>query len=100
MMDSPPSYLNCPWRLRYEPGVSPTISYENKLLPTFLDETATRFPEKTALVFEGFRLGYSQLQTMVDRAAGALSGLGIRRGARRAAHQGAPGHVGVLEPPR
>jgi len=82
MTDLPPSYSSCPWRQRYESGVPHTLAYEHKLLLSYLDETAARFPDNTALIFEGYRLRYSQLQSMVNRAAGALARLGVRKGDR------------------
>lgn len=82
MMDPSPSYDGCPWQRRYESGVPRTVSYEDKTLLSFLDETAARFPEKTALIFEGYRVRYSRLQAMVNQAAGALADLGIRKGDR------------------
>jgi long-chain acyl-CoA synthetase len=51
-------------------------------LPAFLDETAETYPENTALVFEGYRMCYRELRGMVDRFAGALAALGIRKGDR------------------
>jgi long-chain acyl-CoA synthetase len=76
------SYDRNPWRRIYESGVPATVSYEDKTLLTFFNETAARFPGKTALIFEGFRVNYEELRNMVDRLAGALAGLGIRKGDR------------------
>ena len=81
-MEARLSYNSAPWRRHYEAGVPYVLSYAEKTLPNFLDEAAMQFPEKTALIFEGYRLSYMQLRIMVDRAAGALAGLGIRKGDR------------------
>jgi len=82
MTNATPSYESCPWRHKYEPGVPATVSYENKTLLRFFDETMASFPGKTALIFEGFHLRYGELRDMVDRMAGALAALGIRKGDR------------------
>ena len=80
MKETPSSYANAPWWRHYEPGVPQTLSYEEKTLPVFLDETASRFPLKTALIFEGYRMTYADLKSAVDRVSGALATLGIRKG--------------------
>ncbi len=82
MMDASSSYESFPWRRFYEAQVPATVSYEDKTLLAYFDETAARFPEKTALIFEGYRIRYGELRDMVDRMAGALAGLGIRKGDR------------------
>jgi fatty-acyl-CoA synthase len=45
-----------------------------------LSLTAARFPNKTALVFEGARYSYRQLDELSDRLANSLAGLGAKRG--------------------
>jgi long-chain acyl-CoA synthetase len=82
MMDAPSPYESFPWRRFYEPGVPETVSYEDKTLLNYFDETVARFPDQTALIFEGFRIRYGELREMVDRMAGALAGLGIQKGDR------------------
>ena len=82
MKETPSNYASAPWLRRYEPGVSRTLSYVEKTLPVFLNETASRFPRKTALIFEGYRMTYAELKSAVDRVSGALAALGIRKGDR------------------
>jgi long-chain acyl-CoA synthetase len=82
MMDASSPYESFPWRRFYEPGVPEAVAYEDKTLLVFFDETAARFPDKTALIFEGYRICYRELQDMVDRLAGALAGLGVQKGDR------------------
>ncbi len=82
MKETPSTYASAPWRRRYEPGVSPNLSYVEKPLPVFLNETASRFPQKTALIFEGYRMTYAELKSAVDRVSGALTALGMRKGDR------------------
>ena len=48
----------------------------------FLRESATRFPDKTALVAQGRRLSYSQLDDLSDELAQGLVNRGVERGDR------------------
>jgi long-chain acyl-CoA synthetase len=51
-------------------------------IPTLLDRSATAFADRPAMSFEGRRWTYSQLATLVDRAAAGLQRLGLQRGER------------------
>src|SRR5947209_18724593 len=73
-----------PWLRQYEAGVPATLSYPDILLPGFLIESARRYPNRTALEFDGRRISYRQLNTMTDRFAQALVRLGVRTGERMA----------------
>jgi long-chain acyl-CoA synthetase len=55
-------------------------------MPGYLFDTASRFPVRTALVFENSRLSYRELEDSVRRFATALSTLGVTRGSRVAIH--------------
>jgi long-chain acyl-CoA synthetase len=66
----------------YELGVPESVTYEEICLPAFLERSAQRFPDRSALNFQGFRIGFRQLQEMVDRFATALAALGVRQGDR------------------
>lgn len=52
------------------------------LVHEFLQQSAERWPEKTALVCDGERYSYAQLEAMTNRLAHALIDAGIRRGDR------------------
>ncbi len=52
------------------------------LIPELLAKTAKAYPDKAALVFEGFTLTYRQLQDSAGRLAGALQSLGVQKGDR------------------
>ena len=39
-----------------------------------------RFPDKTALIFEGQRLSYSQANSRINRIANGLAALGVKAG--------------------
>jgi len=56
------------------------------LLQSFLEHSASRFPDKTALVGDGQRLNYAELEIAANRLAHALAAYGVRRGDRVAIH--------------
>jgi len=58
------------------------------LVQSFLERTAARVPEKTALVCGTRRLGYGELERQANRLAHALQSLGVRRGDRVAIQLG------------
>jgi len=80
------------WAKQYEKGVPATIDLVERPLYRVLDDTATRFPEKTALrlILKTLKYGlavqsamtYAQLQAASDRLAAALQGLGVKPGDR------------------
>ncbi|HXV87385.1 MAG TPA: long-chain fatty acid--CoA ligase [Gemmatimonadales bacterium] len=71
-----------PWHQFYDPGVPPDLSFEDVTLPQWLDRTATRYPERPALIFRNRTLTYQELKNQVDRLASALAGLGVHQGDR------------------
>ncbi len=56
------------------------IEYEEIPLGELLSRTALKYPDSEALFFEGFRMTYLELDTLVDQFATALSKLGIKKG--------------------
>lgn len=45
-------------------------------------ESAQRFPEKTAVIFQGQRLSFRELDGLANSFANALANLGVKRGDR------------------
>lgn len=74
------TYQEKPWLKHYQTGVPENVDYENICLPDILTRTATRFPEKAALNFQGFEVTFSRLQKMVDTFAACLHGFGVKKG--------------------
>ncbi len=74
------SYENKPWLANYEKGVPAELNYEEACLPEFLDRAAARYPDNSALIFQGYKVSYRQLKDMVDRFATALYDFGIKKG--------------------
>lgn len=73
-------YENRPWLSSYEKGVPESISYEEICLPDILGKTAGKFPDKMALLFEGYKMTYRELNDMVNRFAAVLHAFGVRKG--------------------
>ncbi len=71
-----------PWIKSYEPGVPPSLHYPDMTLGDMLAETATKFPDHTALIFYGKKTSYSELNALANRFAHAISRLGIKKGDR------------------
>ena len=68
------------WLKSYEKGVPEIFSYEDICLPKILERTAAKFPNKMALLFEGYKMTYRELNDMVNRFAASLNSFGINKG--------------------
>ncbi len=71
-----------PWLKHYDEGVPHSLAYPEITLPEMLRETARKFPNATATIFEGTRMTYAELQTQVEAFAAGLAGLGVAPGDR------------------
>jgi len=71
-----------PWLKFYDPHVPKHIEYPRMLLQQILDDAADHFPGKTAVFFFGGRVNYGELRAQANRFAGALKGMGFRKGDR------------------
>jgi long-chain acyl-CoA synthetase len=86
------SYSDRPWLKRYDPGVPHSLApYPDYPLHHFLQESARRFPGKTALVTSAHlpvvgristEYTYQQLEAWTDALAAALVAKGLRKGER------------------
>ncbi len=74
------NYKDKPWLKSYEGGVPEFLDYEERCLPDFIDRSAKDFPKNNALVFQGYKVTYSQLKDMVDRFATCLAAFGVKKG--------------------
>lgn len=70
------------WFQHYDPGVLPTVSPFDKPLFALLDEAATRYPDRLALIFQNTRITYRQLQHKAEMFAASLRLLGVNPGDR------------------
>ncbi|MDK2920827.1 MAG: long-chain acyl-CoA synthetase [Desulfonauticus sp.] len=71
-----------PWLKNYDPVVSPTLNYKSIPLYDFLDNTAQKYPRRTAIVFNNWKINYQNLKKLTDYIAGNLKQLGIKPGDR------------------
>ena len=70
------------WLKSYAPGVPSTIDLQDITLQEALTRTASRFPHRPALIFQGKTISFKELDEMVSRFASALKGLGVELGDR------------------
>jgi len=73
-------YQDKPWLSNYEKGVPEKIEFEEICLPEILEQTADKFPEKMALLFQGYKITFRQLNEMANRFSGVLADFGVQKG--------------------
>ena len=71
-----------PWVRWYASGVAEKLYVPDLPLTQLLDDAADDFPRRKALAFLGRTMTYRALVNAVDRFAGALDGIGVRKGDR------------------
>ena len=71
-----------PWLENYENGVPYTVGVPNIPLHHLLRSAVRRFPNRSAIFFEGSRLSYRRLNHEANRFANALISLGVGKGSR------------------
>ena len=71
-----------PWVKYYEAGVPAQLDIPDYPLTWLLDQTASRYPGQTALIYYGTKISYATLSTLANRFALALQRLGIQKGDR------------------
>lgn len=76
------SYAEKPWLQHYDESVPPTLEIPRHTLHHFLEESARKYPENTALVFQGNEITYRQLNQLADNLAAALIADGFKKGDR------------------
>ncbi len=70
------------WLKSYAKTVPEDITFENVTLDAALRRSASRFPDKAALLFHGTEITFKELDEMVSRFASALVALGVKPGDR------------------
>jgi long-chain acyl-CoA synthetase len=86
-----------PWLAEYDSGVPASIDYPNTPVHQFLLDAATKYPNKTALVFGSVveplgnalmdtTMTYGELLQLTERFAAGLQKLGVEKGDRVAIH--------------
>ena len=72
-----------PWLAQLDRACIPrTLNYPAMTLGRLVDQAADRFGDSTAIVYGATRWTYRELLAQVNRTAGGLASLGVRRGDR------------------
>jgi long-chain acyl-CoA synthetase len=71
-----------PWFAKYDQGVPKTIDYPKKPLYHFLEESASKYPNKACTIFKGAEISYKEMNEVTDRVAAALADMGVKKGDR------------------
>src|ERR1051326_6717129 len=71
-----------PWLRSYEDGVAADLDIPDRPLSWLLDNTASRYPSHTAIIYYGTQLTYAQLSNQANRFAIELQRLGVTKGDR------------------
>lgn len=69
-----------PWYKFWPKEVPKHLDYTEISLGDLLRNSTKKYPDSQAIYFEGFRLTYEELDTLVDQFATGLSKLGIKKG--------------------
>jgi long-chain acyl-CoA synthetase len=75
------------WYSVWDPEIPKSFEPE-KPLPDYLRDTAMSMPNRIAVNFYGFEMTYKELDDAIDRFAGGLADLGMKRGDRVAVYMG------------
>ena len=75
-------YSSRPWLKHYDFWVPPALNYPHRPIYSLLQIAASHYPDRPAFHFFGNELSFWDIKQRVDRLAGALHRLGIRRGDR------------------
>ncbi len=73
-------YDSKPWLQHYFEGVPAVINYEELTIPDILDRSAEKWPDRDALIFQGYRMTFRELQEAVDSFASCLQSFGVCKG--------------------
>lgn len=71
-----------PWVRYYEQGVPAQLDIPDHPLTWLLDQTVSKYPSQTAIIYYGTKLSYAQLSSLANRFATGLQKLGIEKGDR------------------
>ncbi len=71
-----------PWWRHFEQGVEPRIVIEKRSLQSYLDEAASKYPKRKAIIFQNFSMTYKELLHEAERFAAALRLRGVQNGDR------------------
>ena len=72
-------YEDRPWIKHYASQVPANLDYEKVCIPHMLENSAQKYPDHTALIFQGYFISYRDLKDMVDRFATCLADFGVQK---------------------
>lgn len=75
-------YAQKPWLSSYEPGISAELDVPEVPLFHFLEQSADKYPDSTALIFKGRNISYRELNELSDAVAAGLVANGFKKGDR------------------
>lgn len=76
------TYSDKPWLKNYEKGVPESVEIPDQPLHRFLEESATKYPDHTAIIFKGRKISYRELNSLADNLASGLVANGFKKGDR------------------
>ncbi len=79
-------YQDKPWLKFYDKHVPASLDYPHVTIPAALEETARKFPDRTALIFKDNKITYREYNESIDCFGAALQSLGVKKGDRVAIH--------------
>lgn len=68
------------WEKKWPKETPRHLDYDKLPLAELLRKAANKYPESQAIYFEGFRMTYKELDSLVDQFATGLAKLGIKKG--------------------
>src|SRR5947209_12280321 len=71
-----------PWVRHYEQGVPAQLDIPDQPLTWLLDQTVSKYPGQTAIIYYGTKLSYARLSSLANRFAAGLQKLGVKKGDR------------------
>lgn len=74
------NYQDKPWLKSYQQGVPEYVKYEEICIPDVLERTVAEFPKNVALIFQGYKINFTQFKEMVDKFATCLTDFGVKKG--------------------
>ncbi len=69
-----------PWWRHFENSQEPEITFENCSILHYLDDAAANYPRQKAIIFQNYKLNYSQLKAEAEKLAAALRLRGVQTG--------------------
>ncbi|GMQ79305.1 MAG: long-chain fatty acid--CoA ligase [Anaerolineae bacterium] len=76
------NYTEKPWLNCYDEEVPAELEYPEIALHHWLEKAAEEYPKQTAIIFQGRRINYQDLNELADAIAAALAANGFNKGDR------------------